>query len=76
VVREHHSATRIPPSRNVSDLNEYNYDLTASNEIDCVSQSGDLDVALKHTFFVEDVESPFHGQYYHQVSKQSYINFV
>lgn len=62
MAKEHYSATHIEPSNKVSDPKGYNYDLTARNEGDCVSQRGNLDAAVKHTFSVGDVESPCHGQ--------------
>ncbi|KAF1361621.1 hypothetical protein EJ07DRAFT_175573 [Lizonia empirigonia] len=49
-VKEHDSAAHAQPCNKASDYQENNYDLTAGNERDHVSQRGDPDAAIEHAF--------------------------
>ncbi|KAF2846469.1 hypothetical protein T440DRAFT_230885 [Plenodomus tracheiphilus IPT5] len=62
-VEEHDSAAHDQPSNKASDHQENNYDLTAGNERDHVSQRDDPDAAIEHPFSVRDMESPCHSDY-------------
>ncbi|KAF1354418.1 hypothetical protein EJ07DRAFT_158568 [Lizonia empirigonia] len=58
---EHDSAADLQPSNKDSDHQENDYDLTAGNEGDHVSERGDLDAGIKHAFSAGDMESSCHG---------------
>ncbi|KAF1359804.1 hypothetical protein EJ07DRAFT_178284 [Lizonia empirigonia] len=58
---ERDSAAHIQPSNKASDHQENNYNPTAGNEGDHVSQRSDHETTVKHAFSVGDMESSCHG---------------